>query len=332
MALTLPRIGGRTLETAVTQPQNARSGNKKETLNQRMLDNVRKHWALYILALPGVLWFLVFRYVPVFGSLIAFQDYQIFNGFWKSPWVGFKHFEFIFSYPEFLSILRNTLLIALYQLVFGFPAPLVLALLLNEAKQKFFKRTVQTFFYLPHFLSWVIIGGIMFEVLSTHGVMNKLVTLFGGDPILFMQKEQYYRTIVTVSSIWKEVGWNAIIYLAALTGINPNLYEAATVDGAGKWRQLFSITLPSLAPTIMILFLIKIGNFMELGFEQSYVLLTPMTFSVGDILDTYVFRSGVQEGNYSVTTAIGLFKSLVGFILLWGANLLSKRTTGQGLF
>ncbi len=305
---------------------------KKATKFRRLYDNIRKHWLLYLLALPGILWFLIFRYVPVTGSLIAFQDYQIFNGFWKSPWVALKHFEFMFKYPDFLKILRNTLLIAFYQLVFGFPAPIVLALLLNEAKQKFFKRTVQTFFYLPHFLSWVIIGGIMFELLSLHGVVNRIVMWFGGDPILFMQKEMYYRTIVTVSAIWKEVGWNAIIYLAALTGINMSLYEAATVDGAGKFRQLISITLPSLLPTITVLLLIKIGHFMELGFEQSFVLLTPMTYSVGDILDTYVFRSGVQEGNYSLTTAIGLFKSVVGFILLWGGNQLSKKTTGQSLF
>jgi putative aldouronate transport system permease protein len=297
-----------------------------------LVQNIKSHWMLYALALPGIVWFVIFRYIPMGGALIAFQDYQVFNGFWKSPWVGLKHFDFMFGYPDFLNVMRNTLLIAVYQLFFGFPAPLILALLLNEVRLKMFKRTLQTFFYLPHFLSWVIIGGIIFELLSSHGMMNQIVTLFGGDPILFMQKEGYYRTIVTASAIWKEMGWNAIIYLAALTAVNPSLYEAASIDGAGKWKQLTHITLPALAPTIMILFLIKIGNFMELGFEQSYVLLTPMTYSVGDIFDTYVFRAGVMEGNYSLSTAIGLFKSVIGFVLLWSCNLLSRKTTGNSLF
>ncbi|MBD2872303.1 sugar ABC transporter permease [Paenibacillus sp. IB182493] len=284
------------------------------------------------MAFPGLLWFLLFRYVPVLGSVIAFQDFQIFNGIGDSPWVGFKHFEYIFTYSNLIDVLRNTLLISLYQLVFGFPAPVILALMLNEVRKKWFKRSLQTLFYLPHFISWVIIGGIFFELLSLDGIVNGLVRQFGGEPILFMQQPEYFRSIVVLSSIWKEVGWSAIIYLAALTGINPSLYEAATVDGAGKWRQLTSITLPSLLPTIMILLLLRIGNFLELGFEQIYVFLTPLTFSVGDILDTYVFRAGVLEGNYSVTTAVGLFKSVVGFTMLWVGNYISRKSTGESLY
>ncbi|WP_223830116.1 ABC transporter permease [Paenibacillus arenilitoris] len=293
---------------------------------------MRKHWILYVMAFPGLLWFLLFRYVPVLGSVIAFQDFQIFNGIGDSPWVGFKHFEYIFTYSNLIDVLRNTLLISLYQLVFGFPAPVILALMLNEVRKKWFKRSLQTLFYLPHFISWVIIGGIFFELLSLDGIVNGLVRQFGGEPILFMQQPEYFRSIVVLSSIWKEVGWSAIIYLAALTGINPSLYEAATVDGAGKWRQLTSITLPSLLPTIMILLLLRIGNFLELGFEQIYVFLTPLTFSVGDILDTYVFRAGVLEGNYSVTTAVGLFKSVVGFTMLWVGNYISRKSTGESLY
>ncbi len=298
----------------------------------RLGKNMRKHWILYAMAFPGLLWFLLFRYVPVLGSVIAFQDFQIFNGIWDSPWVGFKHFEYIFTYSNLVNVLRNTLLISLYQLIFGFPAPVILALMLNEVRKKWFKRSLQTLFYLPHFISWVIIGGIIFELLSLDGIVNVLLQQFGGEPILYMQKPEYFRSIVVLSSIWKEVGWSAIIYLAALTGINPSLYEAATVDGAGKWRQLTSITLPSLLPTIMILLLLRIGNFLELGFEQIYVFLTPLTFSVGDILDTYVFRAGVLEGNYSVTTAVGLFKSLVGFAMLWVGNYISRKSTGESLF
>ncbi|MGG1514298.1 ABC transporter permease subunit [Paenibacillus oryzisoli] len=287
---------------------------------------------LYTMVLPGLLYFIVFKYVPLLGSVIAFQDFQILNGIWKSPWVGFKHFEFMFTYPDIVLVLKNTLLLGAYQLVFGFPAPILLAILLNEVRLMFLKKTIQTFFYLPHFLSWVIVGGLIFELLSLGGFVNTLRTWFGAEPVLYMQRESFFRTIFILSSIWKEIGWGAIIYLAAIAGINPSLYEAAKVDGAGKFRQIWSITLPALMPTIMILLLLKIGNFLELGFDHVYVLLTPSTIAVGDIIDTYVYRTGILEGQYSFTTAVGLFKSIVGFVLLYGCNYMAKKTTQQGLF
>lgn len=297
-----------------------------------VLGHLKKHWMLYSMALPGMIFFIMFRYIPLLGSIIAFQDYQILNGIFKSPWVGWANFEYIFRYPDFLNVLRNTILISTYQLVFGFPAPIILAILLNEIRAMVFKRFLQTFFYLPHFLSWVIIAGLVFELLSLQGIVNSIRHLFGAEPILFMQKAEYFKGIVVASAIWRETGWSAIIYLAAIAGINPSLYEAATMDGAGKVRQIVSITLPSLIPTIMVLFLLKIGSFLELGFEQVYVFLTPMTNSTGDIIDTYVYRVGALGGQYSITTAIGLFQSVIGLILLWSFNKLSNKTTGQGLW
>lgn len=303
----------------------------KAKLKNRYLENIVKHWMLYVMIIPGMAFFIAFKYVPLAGSIITFQDYQIMNGIWGSPWVGLDNFKFIFSYPDFWSVLRNTALIAVYQLVFGFPAPIVLALLFNEVHHTLSKRTFQSLFYLPHFLSWVVVGGIIFELLATGGIVNVIRGWVGLEPILFMQQERFFRAIVVISGIWKEIGWGTIIYLAALTGINPQLYEAAVVDGAGRWKQTIFITLPSLLPTITILFLLRIGNFLELGFEQVYNLLTPMTYSVGDIIETYVYRAGVLQGQYSVTTAIGLFQSVIGFVLLWSFNRLAKKTE-QGLW
>ncbi|WP_246066925.1 ABC transporter permease [Paenibacillus koleovorans] len=292
-----------------------------------------RKWPLYSMILPVVLFFILFKYVPLFGSMIAFQDYNVFLGVSKSPFVGLKHFHNLFAYPEFYQVLRNTLLISLYQLVFGFPAPIVLALLLNEVRRAFFKRISQTLLYLPHFLSWVIVGGMVINFLSPKtGLMNEVIRHLGGTPVFFMQEPDYFRSIVVLSAIWKEVGWGTIIYLAALTGINPELYESAEVDGAGRLRQVWSITLPALLPTIMVLLLLRIGNVLDLGVEQLYMLLNPLVLSVGDVFDTYIYRIGLVGMQYSYTTAIGLFKSVVGFILLIGANQLSRRTTGNSIY
>lgn len=292
-----------------------------------------KHWQVYSMILPGILFFVIFKYIPLGGTIIAFQDYNIFMGVFDSPFVGWYHFENLFAYPEFYQVLRNTLLISLYQLVFGFPAPLVLALLLNEVRQLLFKRVAQTILYLPHFLSWVIVGGLVINFLSPSiGMLNDWIEFFGGERIFFMQEEKYFRSVVVVSGIWKEVGWGTIIFLAALAGVNPELYESAEVDGAGKFRQVWSITLPCLLPTIVILLLLRIGNFLDLGFEQIYMLLNPLVLDTGEVFDTYIYRAGLIGGQYSYTTAIGLFKSVVGFVLLVGANTLSRKTTGNSIY
>lgn len=292
-----------------------------------------KHWQLYSMILPGVLFFIVFKYIPLGGIVIAFQDYNVFNGIFNSPWVGLKHFRNLFEYPEFYEILRNTIFISLYQLILGFPAPIILALLLNEVRKMKFKQTVQTIVYLPHFLSWVIVGGLVISFMSpTTGLINEVIKWFGGEPIFFMQEPQFFRSIIVGSGIWKEIGWGTIIYLAAMAGINPELYEAAEVDGAGKFRQAISITIPSILPTIVVLLLLRIGNILDLGFEQIYMLLNPLVWETGEVFDTYIYRVGLLGGQYSYTTAIGLFKSIVGLILLVGANKLSKRMTGNSIY
>nr|WP_051254992.1 ABC transporter permease subunit [Pontibacillus marinus] len=283
--------------------------------------------------IPGILYFIIFKYIPLGGIVIAFQDYNVFNGVFDSPWVGFKHFKNLFEYPEFYQVLNNTILISLYQLILGFPAPIILALLLNEVRKMMFKRTIQTVLYLPHFLSWVIVGGLVISFLSpSTGLVNEVIKYFGGAPIFFVQEPEYFRGIIVSSAIWKEVGWGTIIYLAAIAGINPELYEAAEVDGAGKLRQAISITIPSILPTIMVLLLLKIGNILDLGFEQIYMLLNPLVRDTGEVFDTYIYRVGLLGGQYSYTTAIGLFKSVVGFILLVGANKLSKKITGNSVY
>ncbi|WJH37437.1 ABC transporter permease subunit [Paenibacillus aurantius] len=302
-----------------------------KSVQNRYLANMRKHWMLYVMIVPGLLYFLIFKYVPLAGSVIAFQNYQIFKGITGSSWVGLDNFRYLMTYQDFYLVLRNTATIALYHLVFGFPAPIILALLFNEVRRMFFKRVVQSLFYLPHFLSWVVVGGIVFELLSNQGIANMVRGWFGLEPVLFMQQQQYFRTIVVLSAIWKDVGWGTIIYLAAIAGINPNLYEAAVMDGASRWKQTIHITLPTMFPTILVLFLLNIGNFLELGFDQIYNLLTPMTYSVGDIIETYVYRAGVLQGQYSVTTAIGLFQSVIGFMLLWIFNRMARKTE-QGLW
>lgn len=292
-----------------------------------------KHWQIYSMLLPGILFFILFKYIPISGSIIALQDYNVFQGILGSKFVGLKHFENLFTYPEFYRVLRNTILISLYKLVFGFPAPILLALLLNEISQMFFKKTVQTIIYLPHFLSWVIVGGLVINLLSpNYGVVNEVLKAIGFEPVFFMQEPQYFRTILVASGIWKEIGWSTIIYLAALAGINPELYEAAEVDGAGKFMQAVKITLPSMMPTITVLLLLRIGEILDLGIEQVYMLLNPLVRETGEIIDTYIYEVGLVGSQFSYTTAIGLFKSVVGFILIIGANQLSKKLTGNSIY
>ncbi|MDF2926152.1 MAG: protein lplB [Paenibacillaceae bacterium] len=292
-----------------------------------------KNWPLYVMLAPVVLYFIVFKYVPLLGSVIAFKDYNIFEGFWNSPWVGFKWFRILFEQPSFLRIFGNTLIISFYQIIFAFPAPIILALLLNEVRLTAFKRTVQTLVYLPHFLSWALVFGLAYTMLSVQtGLVNNLLQQLGWEPINFLQSTSWFRIVVVGAGVWKEMGWSTIIFLAALTGISPSLYEAAKIDGANRWNQLVHVTLPGMLPSIVILLLLKVGNVLDVGFEQIYVFLNPLTFQVGEVLDTYSFRTGILSGQFSITTAIGLFKSIIGFVLLVSANRLSNKLTGEGLY
>lgn len=294
---------------------------------------IKKHMALYLISIPGLVYFLIFKYIPMGGSMIAFQNYNIFKGIANSPWVGLEHFQRMFAYPEFMNILKNTLLLGFYDLVIAFPVPIVLALLLSEIRSTGFKRVVQTVVYMPHFLSWVIVGGILIGLLSpSTGIVNHILGWFNIEPIYFLGENSYIRTILISSGIWKDSGWGTIIYLAAIAGINPDLYEAAEIDGAGRFRQVMSITIPAIIPTIVILFLLHIGRFMDFGFERVFVFLNPLNSQNGEILDTYVYRAGLIDRQYSYTTAIGLFKSLVGLLLIGTGNALSKRATGESLY
>jgi len=298
-----------------------------------LLKFILRNKALYIMLIPGLLYFLLFKYFPLVGSVIAFQDFNIFKGFWGSDWVGFKWFEQFLSYPNLLRLLKNTLIISFYQILFTFPAPILLAILLNELRMQRFKRVVQTIVYLPHFLSWTIVFGFVYMLLSVQtGFVNQAMEAMGFQAINFLQKAEYFRTIIISSGIWKEMGWSAIIFLAAIAGISPALYEAAKIDGASRFKQFIHITLPGMLPAIMILLLLKIGHILDLGFEQIYLFLNPLTLSTGDVLDTYAYRVGILGGKYSLTTAIGLFKSVIGLLLLVVANRASKATTGEGLY
>lgn len=296
----------------------------------RMISN--KKVALSLLALPGLAHLLLFSYVPLTGNIIVFQDYNLFLGIWDSKWAGLTHFIHMFTYEDFFNILRNTLLLSFYSIIFGFPAPLILALLLNEMRMMWLKRPVQTMLYLPHFLSWVIVAGIFINLLHVDGIVNRLLSAFHVGPIDFVTKPGYFRSMIVSIGIWKEVGWGMIIYLAALTGINPNLYEAAMVDGAGRWRRMWNITLPALLPAIVVLLLMRVGQVLDTNVEQVLVFLNPLVRDVGEIIDTYVYRVGLLNGQFSYTTAIGIFKSVVGFTLIVGMNQLSKRMTGESIY
>ncbi|WP_240417410.1 ABC transporter permease [Paenibacillus periandrae] len=313
--------------------QSAEQVSYRATTQKSLFSFMWKYKALYLISLPGIIYFFIFKYIPLFGSIIAFQEYNLFGGIMGSEWVGLEHFKRMFAHYDFLIILNNTLLIGLYDLVLGFPAPIILALLLNELRVVVYKRFLQTLVYMPHFLSWVIVSGIAIGILSpSTGILNQLISYLGFQPIYFLGEDSYIRSVLIGSGIWRDSGYGTIIYLAALAGINPDLYEAAEVDGASRWRQTISITLPSLLPTIMILFLLHIGKFLDFGFERVYVFLNPLNSHNGEILDTYIYKSGLQSQQYSYTTAIGLFKSIVGLVLIVIGNVFSKKTTGESLY
>ncbi|MEF2243684.1 MULTISPECIES: ABC transporter permease [unclassified Paenibacillus] len=289
-------------------------------------------WIVLLLMLPGILHFLIFKYLPLGGNIIAFQDYNMFRGIMNSDWAGFKHFATIFTYEEFYNVLRNTIIFSFMSILFGFPAPLILALLLNEVMKMWFKRSLQTLLYLPHFLSWVIVGGIFINLLSIDGVLNTLLSFVGIQPIDFITRPEWFRGVIVSIGIWKSIGWGTIIYLAALAGINPNLYEAAVVDGAGRWKQMWYVTLPSLMPTVVVLFLLQIGNVLEANVEQILIFLNPLVRDVGEVIDTYVYRVGLLNAQFSYTTAIGLFQSIVGLVMVMSLNSLSKKVSGESIY
>jgi putative aldouronate transport system permease protein len=288
---------------------------------------------LYMMVVPVVAYYLIFHYLPMYGAVIAFKQFNIARGIWDSPWVGFKHFQDFFESYYFWRVIRNTLLINLYSLIFGFPAPIILALLLNEVRAALFKKLIQTAAYLPHFISLIVICGMIIDFVSRDGLINDIIVWFGGERSALLSVSDNFRAIYITSGIWQEIGWGSIIYLAALSGINPELYEAAKVDGAGRWRQLLSITFPGLLPIILILLILKIGHMMDVGFEKIILLYNPTTYETADVISSYVYRKGLSGSyEYSSSAAIGLFQSLINFSLLISANWLTKKMNGSGLW
>lgn len=301
----------------------------------KKIKQILKFKYIYLLILPGLLFLLIFKYLPMFGIIIAFKDYKPtmgIMGFFTAKWVGFKNFEILFNSIYFKEILTNTLVISLYKLIFGLPVPIFLAILINEVRQKWFKKTIQTVSYLPHFLSWVIVGGMMYELLSsTSGSINNIIKAYTGAPINFLTDPKIFRGVLVVSDIWKEMGWNSIIYLAALAGINVEMYEAGIIDGANRFQKLIYITIPSIMPTIVVVFTLALGRVLDAGFEQIFMLYSPQVYEVADIIDTYVYREGLVNARYGFATAVGLFKSVIALVLILSANKLSQKMGQKGI-
>ncbi len=292
----------------------------------------RNKW-LYGMLAPGVLYFLLFKYAPMWGLLMAFKDYQPYLGFFGSKWVGMKHFERLFHDPAFWMLLRNTLVLAGYNIVFFFPAPILLSLMINEVRREKFKRAIQTVIYVPHFVSWVVVVGIAYTFFTIDGgLVNEAIMAMGGDKINFLASAGWFRTMITLEVIWKETGWGTIIFLAALAGVDPQIYEAAKMDGAGRLRQLWHVTLPAIRSTIIILFILRLGTFLDTGFEQIFLMLNPINREVGEVFDTYVYTAGITQGQFSFSTAVGLFKSIVGFVLVIGSNWMAKKFGEEGVY
>ena len=289
------------------------------------LAEVYRHREYLLLLLPALVIFVLFRYIPMAGIVIAFKKYTIAGGLFGSPWVGFTYFERLFDSEKFYQVLWNSIRISFLKIAIGFPGPIIFALLLNEVRQVAWKKSFQTISYLPHFVSWVVVGGIVRDVLSVHGVVNGMIGFIGAEPRLFLQEMHSFLPIVITSMIWKNIGWGSIIYLAAITSIDPDLYEAAEIDGAGRVRRMWHITLPSITHVIIILFLLRIGNILEAGFDQIFNLYNPLVYDVADIIDTYVYREGISGFQYSLTAAASLFQNVVGLMLLLMVNVVTRR-------
>ncbi|NOU62590.1 ABC transporter permease subunit [Paenibacillus sp. LMG 31461] len=294
---------------------------------------VAKHWDLYLMSIPGLIFLIIFRYTPMYGVVIAFKDYNIIQGVMESPWIGLEHFRTLFAYDEFPKVIRNTLVISLMKLVFGFPTPIILAILINEMRHVFLKRTIQTITYIPHFISWVVVGGIFIDLLSPgSGIVNSFIKALGGEPIFFMADPGKFRWVLVLSEIWKETGWAAIIYLAAILGINTELYQASIMDGANRFRQIWHIMIPGMRSTIIIILLLRIGHLLDAGLEQVLIMYNPAVYDVSDIIDTYVFREAFGKMEFGLTSAAGLFKSVIGCILLVCANWFARRMGEEGVY
>lgn len=292
-----------------------------------------KNWDMYLLLLPALVFLVLFKYAPMWGVRIAFVDYNIFQGMAGSEFVGLKHFEKLVASAEFFSVLKNTLVISFLKIGILFPMGVVIALILNEIHCMPFMKTVQTIIYIPHFFSWIVVAGLFTTILSpSGGMVNKMITAFGGESISFMTSTSWFRAVLVFSAGWKEVGWNAIVFIAAIAGVDQGMYEAALIDGAGRLRRIWSITLPAIMPTIILMFIMRIGNLLEAGTEQILAMYNPVVYEVADVIGTYVYRMGLGKMDYSFSTAVGLFNSVVGFILVMLGNTLSRKAMGSSIW
>ena len=305
--------------------------NKKSFLC-RLARDLNKNKFRYLIILPVIAYYFIFCYKPMYGAIIAFKDYSPALGIMESPWVGFKHFLAFFDSFYFWRILKNTIVMSLASLIFGFPAPILLALLINEVSNRPYKKFVQTVSYIPHFISLVVVCSMIKEFTMDNGIINDFLALFGFERVTMLNEKQYFVPIYVISNIWQQIGWDSIIYLAALVGINKELYEAADIDGAGKLRQVFYVTLPCILPTIITMLLLKIGNILNVGYEKIILLYNEATYETADVISSYVYRKGLQEFDWSYSTAVGLFNSVINFTLLIISNKISKKVSETSLW
>ena len=305
-------------------------------MNDSLMKRMWKYRERYLMLLPMLLLVLVFSYFPMYGITLAFKKYRIIDGIFGSPWVGLAQFQKLFNTASFWNVMKNTVEISGLRILFGFPAPIIFALLLNEVGHRKYQRVVQTISYLPHFMSWVVLSGIIMQLFSMNGVFNFLIRLFGGEHVLFMTSTFWFRPILIITGIWQGVGWSSVIYLASIAGINPQIYEAATIDGANRFQMMRYITLASIYPVISMLFILQVGSILNAGFDQIFNLYNPLVYDVSDILDTYVYRKGFgadgSSADYSFSTAVGLFKNVIGFGLVILTNFISKKMSDTGIW
>lgn len=294
--------------------------------------DIQRHWGIYVMFLPVLAYFIIFHYMPLYGAQIAFKDYIPIKGIEGSKWVGLKHFNSFFNGLYFGRLMRNTLLLSLYQLAFGFPAPIILALLMNEVRNRTFKRVVQTVTYLPYFVSLMVVCSLVINFTSVNGLINDVIEAFGGKRTSLLLNPDNYRTIHVASGIWQNMGWNSIVYMAALSAVDQELYEAAVIDGANRWQQTLHVTLPGIVPTIVIMLIMRLGQIMNVGFEKVILLYNDATLETADVISTYVYRRGLLDSAYSFSAAVGLFNSVVNTILLVGANTISRKLNETSLF
>lgn len=306
---------------------------KKSPLTRSALkkDLSQNKW-IYLMAIPVIAFYILFSYIPMAGIQIAFKDFNMGAGIWGSPWVGLKHFISFFKGPYAWRTIRNTLLLSFYTILVCFPAPILFALLLNEAKNKLFKRTIQTVSYLPHFISLVVICGLIKEFTQSSGLISSLLGLFGVPQVTMLQDASRFRSLYVVSELWQTIGWNSIIYLAALSGVDPTLYDAAAVDGAGRFRRVLHVTLPSILPTIIIMFILRVGQLMSVGYDKILLLYNSGIYETADVISTFVYRKGIVESNFSFSAAVGIFNSLVNFVLVVVVNKISDKVSETSLW